>query len=269
MYLSAERLFLLFYVFSFSGWIIESVYRSLNRKRFVNPGFLFGPHLPLYGTGAIILILLYPAIRELHPALRGLSYMVALTLVEYVAGLLLLHAFNRRCWDYRDDPLNHQGLICPGFSLCWVILAFVFEKTLYPLALRLAQSIDQSILPGLNALFLTVMAIDFFFASGLAGRARLYAGRLPNFTPRLALPRYLPAAATCVGRANSRIASWMAERYLEYAPPKHAVRSRALKARAALVEKIRLDSIRLRQTMIGLSGGRLVPEIMGLIKRLK
>ena len=59
MYLSAERLFLLFYVYAFAGWIIETVYRSLDRKRVVNPGFLNGPYLPLYGSGAIILVLLY------------------------------------------------------------------------------------------------------------------------------------------------------------------------------------------------------------------
>ncbi|RPI96206.1 MAG: hypothetical protein EHM32_03755 [Spirochaetales bacterium] len=269
MYLSAERLFLLFYVFSFSGWIIESVYRTLDRRRFINPGFLRGPYLPLYGTGAIILVLLYSTMRDLHPALRGLSYLVVLTLVEYVAGLLLLLVFNRRCWDYYDEPLNHQGLICPGFSLYWVILAFIFEKTLYPLSLRLAQSIDISILPGLNALALTVMAVDFIIASGLVDRVRSFADQLPVFPPRFALPRYVPLAVVHVSEVNSRIASWMERRFLEYTPPRRAVCSRALKAKAFLMELFGLDSTGLGEAMIRLPGGRLVKKMMYMGKRLK
>ena len=55
MYLSPELMFLLFFVYSVIGWIIELIYRWRDRGTPVNPGFLRGPWLPLYGTGAVLI----------------------------------------------------------------------------------------------------------------------------------------------------------------------------------------------------------------------
>ena len=269
MYLSAERLFLLFYVYAFAGWIIETVYRSLDRKRVVNPGFLNGPYLPLYGSGAIILVLLYSAISELHPALRGVSYLFALTLLEYVAGLLLLHLFNRRCWDYSDEPLNYRGLICPGFSLYWVILAFIFEKTLYPLSLHLLGSIDAAILRSLNILVLAVMAADFLFSSGVGERVLELVDRRSRPGLRFSPGSLLPVMAAQYEQANYRIAAWMARRRPELASTRRALISRVLWARSVFAPGFRLDTRGLHGAMIRLRGCAYIRKLIDTIKGIR
>jgi uncharacterized protein len=269
MYLSIERAFLLFYVFSLLGWVIESVYRSLDRGRPVNPGLLCGPYLPLYGTGAIILMLLYSAIRELHPALRGIGYLLVLTLVEYAAGLLLLYVFNRRCWDYRDEPLNFQGLICPGFSLYWVTLAFIFEKTLYPLSLWLARSMDSLLVYRLDALVLGIMGMDFIYSTGLAGRAWAFADRLMPAGSLAAPERFLAAMAVHHEQANHRLASWMARPGVEYVAVRRTIRRRALRARSVIAAKFGLDSTYPGGVMIRLRAQRGVQKMIDTIKGMK
>ncbi|MEA3471057.1 MAG: phosphohydrolase, partial [Thermodesulfobacteriota bacterium] len=47
----SEYLFL-FVFFSIIGWVLEAVFRSFHAKTFINPGFLKGPYLPIYGMGA-------------------------------------------------------------------------------------------------------------------------------------------------------------------------------------------------------------------------
>ena len=46
-----------FIIYSVLGWIIESIYRSICERKIINTGFLKGPFCPIYGIGAIIMIL--------------------------------------------------------------------------------------------------------------------------------------------------------------------------------------------------------------------
>ncbi len=45
-----------FYFYCFFGWCFESSYVSLKNRRRVNRGFMRGPFLPLYGSGAIMML---------------------------------------------------------------------------------------------------------------------------------------------------------------------------------------------------------------------
>ena len=45
----------IFAIFSVVGWILEVTYRSITNKKFINPGFLSGCAIPLYGFGVVIL----------------------------------------------------------------------------------------------------------------------------------------------------------------------------------------------------------------------
>ena len=45
-----------FYLYCFFGWIFESTYVSLKQNHFVNRGFLRLPMLPLYGSGAVMML---------------------------------------------------------------------------------------------------------------------------------------------------------------------------------------------------------------------
>ena len=51
-----------FYFYSFLGWIFESSYVSVKQRRLVNRGFLRIPLLPLYGSGALMMLIVDMAV---------------------------------------------------------------------------------------------------------------------------------------------------------------------------------------------------------------
>ena len=90
---------LLFFFYCFCGWVWESCYVSVCQRRWVNRGFLHGPLLPIYGSGAIlILFVTLPAANHLW--LVYVLGLVAATALEYVTGAVMERLFGVRYWDY-------------------------------------------------------------------------------------------------------------------------------------------------------------------------
>ena len=127
----------LFFIGSLLGWGLEVLFRkffssSNPEHRWINPGFCVGPYIPLYGCGLCILYIL-ATVGEKYgldttrqgKALLFLGMAVSMTLIEYIAGILLLKVFRLRLWDYTRLWGNIQCLICPLFSLFWAILGAV------------------------------------------------------------------------------------------------------------------------------------------------
>ena len=125
----------IFLLFSFVGWILELVYRSYNSKKFINPGFMSGCVVPLYGFGALIMYLLCNDLSEINSKYKVLIIVLIsillLTLLELISGILLDKLFHLRLWDYSKYKYNYKGLICINFSLIWGILAFSFYYFMY------------------------------------------------------------------------------------------------------------------------------------------
>lgn len=48
-----EQLLALYYIYSIAGWIMETVSVSIQKRKFVDRGFLIGPYCPIYGTGVV------------------------------------------------------------------------------------------------------------------------------------------------------------------------------------------------------------------------
>ena len=121
-----------FSLFSILGWLLEVAYRSLGRGRLVNPGLLKGPYLILYGTGALCLM---EAASLLHG--RGLAvkipvYLALTTGLELLSAFLAQSLFERRLWDYSDEPFNYKGHVCLRFSLYWLLLALGLDYVVLP-----------------------------------------------------------------------------------------------------------------------------------------
>ena len=81
-YTGFERL-LLFFAFSFFGWVLETVTSAVRQRRFVNRGLVNGPFCVLYGiTGTAMLVVC----RELHGIWLFLGSMIFSTLAEWIAS---------------------------------------------------------------------------------------------------------------------------------------------------------------------------------------
>lgn len=126
----------IFCIFSVVGWILEVTYRSMMTKRFVNPGFMTGCVVPLYGFGAVILNLICnlfnPITSNYKIIIIFILSVVLLSILEYFTGYMLLKLFNLKLWDYSDRKFNIKGFICLEFSLIWGFLSLVFYLFIYP-----------------------------------------------------------------------------------------------------------------------------------------
>ena len=126
----------IFCIFSVVGWILEVAYRSIITKRFVNPGFMTGCVVPLYGFGAVILNLICnlfnPITSNYKIIIIFILSIILLSVLEYFTGYVLLKLFNLKLWDYSDRKLNINGFICLEFSLIWGFLSLVFYLFIYP-----------------------------------------------------------------------------------------------------------------------------------------
>ena len=106
------NLFLLFFIYSFLGYIVESISVSLMEKKVVwNRGFLVGPYIPIFGTGAMTMILTLQKYKDDIVALFIMSMVVCLT-IEYLCSLVAEKIFKLRWCSYSDKLFNINGRIC-------------------------------------------------------------------------------------------------------------------------------------------------------------
>lgn len=141
----------------FLGYLLEVLYRRFfSAKKWVNPGFLKGPWLPLYGFGLVTMFIISALIADNLPAwplynptgnlfanktVSGPSVFdlipigiifVCLIALEFLAGLIFVKGFKVRLWDYTNLRGNILGIICPQFSLIWLIVDVVYYYLINP-----------------------------------------------------------------------------------------------------------------------------------------
>jgi uncharacterized membrane protein len=128
---SVLTLFYYFIIYSFMGWCIETVYATINKKEFVNRGFLHGPFCPIYGFGTLSIIVLLKSI-ETNYLFLFLGSVFLTSTIEYVTGYILENLFNSTWWDYSDEPYNLHGRICLSFSIIWGFVSIFILKVVHP-----------------------------------------------------------------------------------------------------------------------------------------
>lgn len=101
----------LFMIYSIMGWLMEVIVTLIEKKRFVNRGFLIGPYCPIYGIGALFVISLLNDYLEKPLGLFILSIVIC-SLVEYIGSFLLEKIFKTSWWDYSNKKFNINGRIC-------------------------------------------------------------------------------------------------------------------------------------------------------------
>ncbi len=178
----------LFFIGSLLGWGIEVLYRkffsgSNPDHKWVNPGFLTGPYLPLYGFSLCVLYLLagcegYLPIANpvLRKALLFVVMSICVTAVEYLAGLIFIKGMHIKLWDYSKLWGNVQGIICPLFTFFWMVLSACYYFLVHPHILDalewLANNLAFSFVIGF---FFGVFTIDFIMSARVLTKIRQFA----------------------------------------------------------------------------------------------
>ncbi len=119
------KLLWIFLIYSFLGWILETVVAATKQKRFVNRGIINGPFCVIYGIAALVITFVA---QELSGIWLFLGSMILATLVEWVAGGLIEKMYHERWWNYSSLPWNLDGYISAPTSILWGVLGFLMMK---------------------------------------------------------------------------------------------------------------------------------------------
>lgn len=160
-YTLAQWLFL-FYTYSFWGWCVESTHVSIRQKppHWVNRGFMRGPFLPLYGSGAIMMLVVSAPFQH-NLFLTYVAGCVGATVLEYITGVTMETLFKVRYWDYSNQPFNFQGHICLGTTLAWGGLTILMTHIIHKPIESFLYMIPQGILSVLVFVLTALIAADF------------------------------------------------------------------------------------------------------------
>ena len=177
----------LFFAGSIIGWGIELFWRrffSKNNpeKKWINPGFLTGPYLPLYGLSLCLLFALsfidvsFVESKWLQKLLLFILMAFAITAMEFIAGLIFIKGMKIKLWDYSKNWLNIQGIICPQYSFYWVILSGAYYFLVHPRILEwlywFTNHLSFSFVVGF---FYGVFTIDLCYTFQISTKIREYA----------------------------------------------------------------------------------------------
>lgn len=163
-----QSLVIYFIIYSFLGWAMETFYAFYVHGHFVNRGFLFGPICPLYGFGAIILIIFFKKYRKHSLKLFFIAALI-FSVFEYVTGYVLDALFQLKWWDYTTDFFNLNGRISLLYSFVWGIVAILFLNHIHPFIQKRIKKILQKIPYRYRTILVTfilvILVADTFLSS--------------------------------------------------------------------------------------------------------
>ena len=177
-----------FMIGSAGGWVVELFFRhfvllSKGKNRWVNPGFLAGPCLPIYGFGLAILYFM-SYFGDMLPienaALKALVIVlceaVIMTLVELIAGEIFIIRMKIRLWDYSRRKWNYKGIICPLFSCIWGLVGaayyFLFHSWLPDVV---AYLISQNYILFIFGVFYGIFFVDYAYSMQMVKKVKQFA----------------------------------------------------------------------------------------------
>lgn len=159
-----SRYFLYFYIYSFIGWVYETIVMTIWERKWDNRGFLFEPILPIYGFGATALsvILDYFAIHNIEYTWKELFVIafIGSIFLEYFTGWFLEEVFHAYWWDYSRVPLNIKGRICLFASLGFGVAGLIVSYYLYPFTSHLVGNLSQLSIELLALISMGIVSAD-------------------------------------------------------------------------------------------------------------
>lgn len=149
-----------FYMYCFFGWCFESTFVSLKSRKLVNRGFMRGPFLPLYGSGAIMMLIVSMPFRD-NVLLTYIAGVIGATALEYVTGVVMEALFKVRYWDYSNRLLNFQGHICLRSSIVWGFFTILMTRVIHMPIEQMVLSIPGRVMAWVTVLLTVYIVADF------------------------------------------------------------------------------------------------------------
>jgi len=170
-FVDVKKYYIYFVCYAVMGWIYE-LFFFLFEGELVNRGFLMGPYLPIYGIGALFIILLLKKLKDKKLKVKNINFMPVIifilifmitTIVEYIGHFILDEFFNISLWDYSEEFLNINGRVCFFASRNFAIMGTLGIYIVHP---WLEKKVNKLQKREFNILFYTlllVIIVDFIF----------------------------------------------------------------------------------------------------------
>lgn len=138
--------------------VIEVIATSKDNKGFVNRGFLIGPYCPIYGTCALLMILILPNQENIF--LLFLMSLLICSISEYLTSYVMEKLFKARWWDYSSRRFNLNGRICLKISLGFGLLGVILVRYVNPFITSYLIKIPNNIVDIIFYILIIIFAID-------------------------------------------------------------------------------------------------------------
>lgn len=149
-----------FYFYCFFGWVFESTYVSLKSRKFVNRGFMRGPFLPIYGSGAIMMLVVSMPFQE-NIFLTYIAGCIGATVLELVTGIVMEALFKVRYWDYSNQKFNYKGHICLSSTVAWGFLTILMTEFVHKGVEKIVFAIPAMAVNLVTVVVTVYIIIDF------------------------------------------------------------------------------------------------------------
>ncbi len=158
-------LILMFFIFSFVGWFWEVLLHLLESGNFVNRGVMYGPWLPIYGTGGVIVLILLNKLRE-KPLIEFLSIIVVCGIIEYFTSYFLEITHNGvRWWDYSGYFININGRICAEGLLVFGLGGIAVVYFIAPFIDNIIKKLNKNVIAIISIILITIFMVDKIYSS--------------------------------------------------------------------------------------------------------
>lgn len=154
-------------IYCLIGWIYESTLVSIKSHKLVNRGYLNGPFLPIYGSGAIIMLFATLPVKQ-NIVLIFLFGSLAATVLEYITGWAMEKIFHVRYWDYSKEFMNLNGHICLLCSVIWGVAAVLLVELIHKPVEKTIFKLDQTAVNVIAIVFSIYFVIDFIISTKVA-----------------------------------------------------------------------------------------------------
>ena len=150
---------LVFFIYAFAGWVMETTSISIRNKKFVNRGFLIGPYCPIYGWGVLTILL---TVGKNTSDVLGvfLKAILICSVLEYFTSYFMEKIYNVRWWDYSNKKFNINGRICLETMLPFGLLALCIIYGIHPVVMSMVDKLSVTGLIAVCAVLITIFIAD-------------------------------------------------------------------------------------------------------------
>ena len=153
------RYFLVFLIYSCIGWCMEVIFSLIEKKRFVDRGFLLGPYCPIYGFGMLLIVFLLRNYLD-EPLVLFILSMVICIILEYFTSYFMELIFKARWWDYSKKKYNINGRICLETAIPFGFGGTLIMYIIHPLIMYFVSNISNVMMIIVGITLIVLFIID-------------------------------------------------------------------------------------------------------------